>query len=198
MKWNLVAHPRTSRPPQHKVAVSTLSQWAVDTWEFAFEISGAPQVRWPSQEPGRGQRRDGLWTTTCLELFVGAHAASAYVEWNFSPSLHWACYEFSAYRVAVARGLPAVEAAPGLSFQHLGESATLRVQLRNPLCIDPHQHERREVTNLSATALNLGWTAVIEELDGEKFYWALQHSSSAPDFHRAEDWIAKWDESGST
>jgi len=133
-----------------------------------------------------------------MELFIGSHEFSAYVEWNFSPSLNWACYEFSDYRIAVARGLPPVEVVPRVSFQQLGEVAMLRVQLRNPLCIDPHDHKSRDVMSVPATALTLGWTAVIEELDGEKFYWALQHSSSAPDFHRAEDWIAKMQRSEST
>jgi hypothetical protein len=133
-----------------------------------------------------------------MELFIGRREASDYVEWNFSPSSNWACYEFSAYRIAVARGLPPVELAPGLSFQHLGEAATLRVRLRNPLCIDPHRREDLEASASAKAALNLGWTAVIEELDGERFYWALRHSFSTPDFHRAEDWIAKWDKREST
>ena len=47
---------------------------------------------------GVGDRADVLWQHTCFEAFVAPAGAPGYHEFNFSPSLDWAIYRFSAYR----------------------------------------------------------------------------------------------------
>src|SRR5664279_2656697 len=60
----------------------------------------------PSSAEGRAH---GLWKHTCFEAFVAPEHAHGYYELNFSPSLCWAIYRFSAYReqmspVEIGRG----------------------------------------------------------------------------------------------
>ena len=45
-----------------------------------------------------GGRADALWRHTCFEAFVAPADGPGYHEFNFSPSLDWAIYRFSAYR----------------------------------------------------------------------------------------------------
>ena len=49
-----------------------------------------------------GPRADGLWQTTCFELFVRHPDQRGYFEFNFSPSTQWAAYRFSGYREGMA------------------------------------------------------------------------------------------------
>ncbi|HBR83499.1 MAG TPA: hypothetical protein DD861_04765, partial [Erythrobacter sp.] len=46
---------------------------------------------------GKG-RADGLWQTTCFELFLRPDGGTAYHEFNLSPSERWNAYRFSAPR----------------------------------------------------------------------------------------------------
>jgi hypothetical protein len=207
MNWNLVVHPQAARSPRHHVGVSVLGplRATADFWDLTYEVSGATAVRWPLVQFPRGQRRDQLWTTTCFEMFVQRGSEAAYVEWNFSPSLHWACYEFSAYREPAVTALPKVVEPPRLEIQQLGDVLTMKVLVRNPICNPIHNRngtgppsEVNSPPTEKGTPRALGFTAVIEELDGQKFYWSLQHSTPTADFHRLENWSARFDGSEST
>lgn len=114
--------------------------------------------------PAAPVHTDGLWQTTCLELFVRT-GPEAYAEYNFSPSGAWAAYRFSGYREGMAPmkldHVPQIEA-------HVAEDA-LVVRARIPL-----------PPVLPAMA---SLSAVIEEKDGTKSYWALAHPAGKPDFH---------------
>ena len=121
-------------------------------------------------DPGR---TDGLWATTCFELFAKPAGGEAYCEFNFAPSSQWAAYAFDGYRAGVrelAIEAPLVEA---LASDDVFE---VRVSV--------------EASVLRAGAL-LALTAVIEETSGAKSYWSLRHMAGKPDFHRAESfaWI---------
>src|SRR5437867_2105496 len=48
-----------------------------------------------ADEPGR---RDQLWRSTCVELFVAAPGEAGYLEVNLSPSGDWNVYRFDGYR----------------------------------------------------------------------------------------------------
>jgi hypothetical protein len=52
---------------------------------------------------GTGGRADALWRHTCFEAFVAPADGPGYHEFNFSPSLDWAIYRFSAYREGCRR-----------------------------------------------------------------------------------------------
>ena len=118
-------------------------------------------------------RADELWQHTCFEAFLRATAGVAYFEFNFAPSRQWAAYRFGAYRdeMIVVHGV----SAPRFSLQSSGESYELHAAL-----------ELDGMPGLpSEAAWRLGLSAVIEETNGNKSYWALAHPPGKPDFHHA-------------
>lgn len=115
-------------------------------------------------------RRDGLWKTTCFEAFLKPVAATAYLEFNFSPSGEWAAYSFDDRRMNM-QDHP-VRVPPNIRFEENESSIILDVELA---CIN--------LPFASGTEIAIGLTAVIEALSGETSYWALAHRSGKPDFH---------------
>jgi hypothetical protein len=114
-------------------------------------------------------RADELWRHTCFEAFVRPLAGPGYYEFNFSPSAQWATYRFDSYRsgmrVATEIDAPRIEVRPSV------ETYTLQAAL--------------EFDGLSSP-LRLGLSAVLEETNGRKSYWALAHPPGKPDFHHAD------------
>lgn len=110
---------------------------------------------------------DGLWKTTCFELFLGDDASTAYTEFNFSPDGQWACYHFARYR-------------SDFDPDHLPPIAMVvtREASQYGLQIEP------SIFPMEGTKVAL--SAVIEETDGTKSYWALAHPSGKPDFHHPD------------
>ena len=118
--------------------------------------------------PARPERTDELWRTTCFELFVQEPPHTAYREFNFAPSTQWAAYRFTGHREGM---MPATEiAAPRIDAQTNAGTFKLKALL--------------ELPNL-ANATRLAISAVIEETNGRKSYWALAHPPGKPDFHHA-------------
>jgi hypothetical protein len=114
--------------------------------------------------PAPSARGDELWRSTCFEAFV-SQGAEAYAEFNFSPSTQWAAYHFNAYR----EGMQNAPGAPIISVR----SGDRRFELEAALALPPG-------------ARRLGLSAVIEETNGVKSYWALAHPASKPDFHHRD------------
>lgn len=162
--YELVPHP--AHPP---LAVSSVqarilaldAHWLTLRWR----VEGVARLVVPPFA-GKG-RADGLWQTTCFELFVKPDGGTAYAEFNLSPSQAWAAYDFTAYREGMAdRACP-----------------------RDPVCT-PRGGQAVLIFDaaIPATALPplpwaYGLTAVIEEEGGHKSYWAIAHGSDRPDFH---------------
>jgi|HubBroStandDraft_6_1064221.scaffolds.fasta_scaffold552110_1 hypothetical protein len=118
------------------------------------------------------ERADELWRHTCFEAFIRPPTGSAYYEFNFSPSTQWAAYQFGSYRsgMRVANEI----AAPRIEVRSTGESYTLQAAL--------------EFEGLSLP-WRLGLSAVLEETNGRKSYWALAHPPGKPDFHHADCFV---------
>jgi hypothetical protein len=116
-------------------------------------------------------RSDELWQHTCFEAFVGSPPGSGYYELNFSPSTEWAAYRFSSYRtgmsVADEIGTPRLDIETSDTCLKLKASLALNHLPKLP----------------SDTIWRLGLSAVIEETNGRKSYWALAHPPGDPDFH---------------
>jgi hypothetical protein len=112
-------------------------------------------------------RRDGLWETTCFEAFLRPVGGQAYFEFNFSPSTEWAAYRFERHREGRS-DLP----WPVDPFATRGEEPS-----------DPLLEVDLDLSALPDIAMDLGLSAVIEELGGPKSYWALAHPPGDPDFH---------------
>jgi len=114
-------------------------------------------------------RADELWQHTCFEAFLRASAGPGYYEFNFSPSNQWAAYRFDSYRSGMR--LASEIGAPRIKVRSSGETYTLQAAL--------------ELDGLSSP-LHLGLSAVLEETNGRKSYWALAHPPGKPDFHHAD------------
>lgn len=115
--------------------------------------------------PAEPLRADELWRTTCFEAFVRTAEGAGYYEFNLSPSGQWAAYHFDAYR----DGMALAEIAPpriifGANVTHID----LETLLHLPSGDAPWR---------------VGLSAVIEQNNGEKSYWALAHPPGKPDFH---------------
>lgn len=129
---------------------------------FEFNVMPASGLRLP--DTAAPERADGLWKTTCFELFAKPDGSSGYFEFNFSPSSRWAAYAFDDYRSGM-RDYPAddpeIAITPG----------------------DPFFLTVEAMPDLPAVPMRIGFNAVIEERDGTKSYWALAHPEGKPDFH---------------
>ena len=123
--------------------------------------------------PADPERADGLWASTCFELFAKPASGEAYCEFNFAPSSQWAAYAFDGYRAGM-REL-ALE-APDIEMSATDDGFELRVAV--------------EASALRAGAV-FALTAVIEETSGAKSYWSLRHAAGKPDFHHAESYAVE-------
>ncbi|WP_166037771.1 DOMON-like domain-containing protein [Sphingosinicella sp. YJ22] len=139
--------------------------------EFAWR-GDTSELLIPGPCPPR--RRDELWRSTCFEAFVSVAGNDAYYEINISPSGEWASYRFSRYR----EGMAPASLAPFEDPFVLLDEAILEVSA--VIEFNGASELGQEIPLL----LNL--TAVIEERDGTKSYWALNHPPEGPpDFHHA-------------
>jgi len=128
----------------------------------------ARALRIPPQRPAL--RREGLWRTSCCELFVRG-GGDAYREFNFSPSGEWAAYGFARYR----EGMQAIDVvAPRCSLRLEAAAIVLEVAL-----------EASALPGAGDETLRIGPCCVIEAADGSLSYWALAHPAARPDFHHA-------------
>ena len=176
MQLNLVPHPDTPpADPSFKVWATidhAASFGAMATTNIWFGV-GAPASRFLLPETSEPVRADRLWETTCFEAFVKADEGDAYREWNFAPSGNWAAYDFSSYREGMAEA--EIDASPYIrledNFTWWSLGATIAVE--------------------SDRAWQLGLSAVLEERDGTKSYWALAHPAEKPDFHHADCFTAR-------
>lgn len=176
MRFELQPHP--SAPPR-----PPFSLWASAERSAAFGTTAtlnlwfgvtAPQSRFSVPEPAaKPARRDELWRTTCFECFLKEEGQIAYQEWNFAPSGDWAAYDFHSEREGMA---PAEVADPpylrvedNLTWWGLG--ATLSI---------PAEADYR-----------IALSAVLEEQDGRRTFWALHHPGEQPDFHHPDCFAAR-------
>jgi hypothetical protein len=171
-----VPHPSTPpTDPSFKVWASVEHAGAlgvVATTNIWFGV-GAPASRFVIPEASESARMDGLWKTTCFEAFLRPAEEQSYREWNFAPSGEWAAYDFTSYREGMANAEigspPYVRMEDNFTWWALG--ATIAVD--------------------ADKAWELGLSAVLEEKDGTKSYWALAHGADKPDFHRADCFVAR-------
>jgi hypothetical protein len=165
----LVCHPATPSILVESIEV-TCERVGVDSLWLRYHVEmPLDSLFLPDEtEPARA---DGLWKTTCFEAFLRLPDAKAYVEYNASPSSQWAAYRFEDYRVGMAE-LP-LEDAPEIGNDASDSHFALEVAYALP-------------SEWAGQSLELGLSAVIEEIDGTKSYWALAHPPGAPDFHHGD------------
>lgn len=176
MQFNLVPHPAAPpATPGFKVWARVdhaASLGAVATTNIWYGI-GAPAERFVIPKLAEPWRAEGLWQTTCFEAFFRPAGEESYREWNFAPLGNWAAYDFSGYREDMIRA--DVESPPYIrmedNFTWWTVGATIAVD--------------------AETDWRLGLSAVLEERDGTKSYWALAHAADTPDFHAADCFAAR-------
>jgi hypothetical protein len=166
MQFNLIAHPSTppGGPPfevwanvDHAGSLGTTA-----TTNIWFCMS-APADRFVLPQSEAPSRADELWKTTCFEAFLRPAEEDGYREWNFAPSGDWAAYDFTGMRKGMAAAevaAPYIRVEDNLTWWALGATIVG-----------------------DAAEYQLGLSAVLEEKDGSKSYWALAHPSDQPDFH---------------
>ena len=167
VQLDLIHHP--AAPPS-----APFRLWAQVDYAGAFGATAtcniwfgvaAPLARFKIPRSDRPERRDELWKSTCFEAFVQQDGEAAYREFNFAPSGDWAAYDFAGRREGMAEAPlanpPYVRIEDNLTWWSLGATFTLE----------------------AGSCWSLGLSAVIEEADGTKSYWALAHCGPEPDFH---------------
>jgi hypothetical protein len=155
------AHPAAEVTSVDAAVVALGIRWLTLRWR----IEGAGRLVVPAFA-GKG-RADGLWRTTCFELFVARGGDDGYTEFNLSPSERWAAYDFAGYREGMAERAAARD--PVCTLRHVGKLAIFDAAIPVPA--------------LPPLPWRFGLTAVIEEEGGSKSFWAAAHGKEQPDFH---------------
>lgn len=167
--FSLVPHP--AFPPTSVSAVEvelTASDWEGVLLDFRIAGEGVVIPEW--QTPSRA---DGLWKSTCFEIFLKVPGLNSYYEFNFSPSGQWAVYAFDGYRTGRRDLEPAVE--PHVEVDP-GGPLDFRVDL--------------DLSDTPNVPMLAGITTVIEEQDGTMSYWAVAHPpGDKPDFHHPDCFV---------
>lgn len=164
-------HPESRSSVAHHVEV-VVTRPRPEGLVLSYKLSGrVDDVYLPAVRPTA--RGDELWQHTCFEAFVRASSGSEYYEFNFSPSTQWAVYRFTDYRNGMC--VAAEVSTPPIDVRLDAQSFTLQAAL----ALD-HLSLPRE------SSWRLGLSAVIEETNGNKTYWALAHPPGKPDFHHKD------------
>ena len=202
-------HPDT--PPRAVSGVFFTYLWRnAGEWAVDFMVAAPPRalaLAAPVVEP---VRTDGLWKSTCFEVFLLDPSKGAYLEFNFAPSGQWAAYQFDGYRSGMREleiSAPQIfsldpahfEIQRARKFRHMGMDEETLEGLARPVQMPPGLPSpvpEPQQYGLRATLEHPGlWrgvhchaalSAVIEEADGTKSYWALAHAPGKPDFHHAD------------
>lgn len=132
---------------------------------IGFHVEPAERLLLPP--PASSVRKDELWKTTCFEIFLRDAGEERYWEYNFSPSSEWAAYAFDRYREGMREADLAL--APHIEIMQKGAHFHLAADIG--------------LAGLPRGRLSATFSAVIEESNGAKSYWAVAHPSDKPDFH---------------
>lgn len=169
---DLIFHP--AHPPLSVRSIEARIIGFDATWLRArWKILGAGKLVVPAFA-GKG-RAEGLWQTTCFELFLRAGEGPGYTEINLAPSERWNVYDFSGRREGMAeRPMPR---EPDCTMRLGTDMAIFDAAI--------------PAAGLPYAPWHCGFSAVIEEEGGHKSYWSLAHTAEAPDFHDPACFIAQ-------
>ena len=139
------------------------------TFEYGL-IDKANQFNLPERtqkwEASQIPSQDGLWNQTCFEAFLNPVGMMSYYEFNFSLNPAWRCYQFDRYRHPQPPKVAVDFAIRSIVWDQF--ESKLKVQVEN------HTKFKK---------FKVGLTAVLEGIDGTKFYCALAHKGPKADFH---------------
>ena len=165
-------------------------------------LGSSSAIIWPQRGAGgvqglQPERRDFLWHHTCAEWFIGETGSPAYIEFNFSPSGHWAAYRFADYRQSLG-DLEWAGPPPEIDF-------SLEPQ-RAELCAKVPWTAFTIFAGATVRQWQLGFTCVVERRNGSSpdgaaiadtssgslEYWAVTHPRAQPEFHDRRGFSVLW------
>ena len=166
MRVALKPHPDTPANAVTAIEVEVAREGGV--LRLKYRVTGVvADVLVPA--PAEFESASELWKETCFEAFVMG-SGEAYCEFNFAPSSRWAAYAFDGYR----SGMRDFEVAPFYVETSAGPDWFELVAAVTPGETGPWR---------------VGLSAVIEETDERKSYWALAHAAGKPDFHHGDAFV---------
>lgn len=170
IRKDLICHPDTPARAARAVWVEVSLSFD-EGFALRFGIEGDVDALALPQGDGQlviaDTATDGLWQSTCFEAFLSEEGQPDYTEFNYAPDGRWACYQFDDYRSLFKSD----DLAP---WDMTSERGHALYALRIEPGIYPERGSR------------LGLSAVVEELDGTRSYWALAHPPGKPDFHHPD------------
>lgn len=171
MPLTLTCHPDC---PANAISVVTVEVDYSPSGSFTlrYNVHGSPDLL-ALPEPATPDRTDDLWQKTCFEAFVGVPGAPGYLELNLSPSGKWAVYLFESYREGMSN--------PGLVSAPMIETVTTADRFELAASVD-----LGGLPIMEGAKLEMALTAVVEEKNGRKSLWALNHGLGNPDFHNRD------------
>ncbi|UVO49365.1 DOMON-like domain-containing protein [Sphingomonas sp. SUN019] len=168
-RFHLIPHPNHPPLAVREITVE-LHLTDRDDVLLTYVVEGAERLIVP--ELVTPERADGLWKTTCFELFLMFNDDDErYVEFNFSPSTRWAAYTFDGYR----EGMAPLDRDIAPQIERLSDRIEVDCDLGG----------------LPPGPLRMALTAVIEEQGERKSFWSLAHPPGAPDFHNPACFVAR-------
>ncbi len=165
----LICHPDTPAVTVETIEVSTARLQNGRLW-LRFHLEGQLDAL-ELDKPRPPERTDGLWKSTCFEVFLGLNGETFYLEYNLAPSGRWAAYAFTDYRSGGSN--LEVEATPEI----FRDASQGHFAIETEIILPVHWRD---------APIDLNLTAVIEEAGGTKSYWALSHPPGKPDFHHRD------------
>lgn len=175
--YKLAMHTETSGKFVSAIDVR-VSRTEDSCFAFGYVLTGdLSNIRIPlSVSTCRGDR---LWEHTCFEAFVRAKGQAGYYEFNFSPSGEWAAYVFREYR----EGGPIDDDQlnPKIAVQKEAETLELHAIIR----LDRLSRIK------PGSILQIGLSAVVEDINERLSYWALRHPPGKPDFHHSDNFAVE-------
>jgi hypothetical protein len=165
----LQCHPDTLAVSVESITVECERSATGELW-LRYHVDGVLEAL-ALPLPAAPRRQKDLWKTTCFEVFVRVSEHADYAEFNFSSSSQWAAFHFDDYRSTPCD--LKVDQPPDIGLDASETHFALESHMMLPVAW-------RDET------LEIGLSAVVEESDGTKSYWALRHPPGPPDFHHPD------------
>jgi len=176
MQRALRPHPDTSSDAVARIEVEFARSQTTNLTLRYIVFGTIDKVRLPTASVP--YRADALWQHTCFEAFLRDASGAAYYEFNFAPSMGWAAYAFSNYRSGMK--VAGEISTPSFTIDSNATCYSLRTSL-----------ELYRMGLPTDASWGLGLSAVIEETNGHKSFWALAHPPGKPDFHHSDCFAIK-------
>ena len=171
MPLALACHPDSPCPAPIRIEVEAVRSGSRLSLDFRMTGDNRGLLIPDPATPGF---RDGLWQHSCFEAFIRSGQDRGYGELNLSPSSEWAFYAFDSYR----EGMRPVDQFPALAIAVARSDSSIELRA---------QMELNGVEALDVgRSWHLGLSAVVEDVRGNKSYWALAHPPGEPDFHHKD------------